>query len=189
MKITKKETEVWNGTHRGINFEINHFKIAPNSIDERGKDCWTHYIYLHIDRIPEQYKPETFWLKGKQNGSHIMYGHNEHPIIGEIEMHGGCTWYSKEYGFDGAPKVIKIGCDYQHLWDENQHYNLDYVQHEVEKTIDSFLNFVPDYKYWCCGNGKLYDLKEGILIGESFHSLEYWSNVEWFKEKYLTVKS
>lgn len=155
MEITKSETEIWKGTYRGVDFEINHFRVIPNSIEPTNKNCWTHYIYLHLYRIPERYNPASFWLKGKKHGRHIIYEYNKHPIISRLEWHGGCTWYSKESGFDGAQKVIKIGCDYQHLWDKNQYYDLEYVKSEVEKTINSFLNYIPDYIYWSCYNGKI----------------------------------
>jgi hypothetical protein len=177
MKIEKSEKQVWAGSYRGIDFEINNFK--------RDNNCWTHYIFLHLDRIPEKYDPGSFWLKGAKKRSMIMYDYYDHPIIGKIKFHGGITWYSKENGFDNSPKVIKVGCDYQHAWDEGKLYGLEYVKNEVIETIDSFLEFIPDYKYWCCGNGKLYDLKDGVIIDGRFHSFEYYCKEEWFKEKYM----
>ena len=129
MKITKSETEIWKGIYRGVDFEINHFKVNPNS-----EDCWTHYIYLHLDRIPERYNPASFWLKGKKHGRHIIYEYNKHPIISRLEWHGGCTWYSKESGFDGSQKIIKLGWDYRDLWGVNQDYDLEYAKSEVEKN-------------------------------------------------------
>lgn len=185
MIIKERKTKVWTGTHKGVAFEINNFKIDETKYSDE-KDCWTHYIIIYLNRIPEKYKPNSFWLRGKRNRGYIFYDYHKHSIIGRIEFHGGCTWYSKERGFDGTEKVIKIGCDYQHLWDEGKQYDLEYVKKEVKETIDSFLNYIPDYKYWCCGNGNLYDLKEGILINEKFHSFEYFGEVEWFKNKYMS---
>jgi hypothetical protein len=189
MKIKESNTKKWTGTYKGVAFEINNFQFEPNKFEPQGKDCWAHYIILHLNRIPEKYNPESFWLKGKMNRNMAHYDYYAHEIIGKIEFHGGCTWYSKEHGFDGEEKIIKIGCDYQHSWDEGKRYDLEYVKRQVEETVDSFLNFIPDYKYWCCGNGKLYDLKDGILINEVFHSFEYWKEQEWFRERYMTVNS
>ncbi|MDA3779876.1 MAG: hypothetical protein PF487_06610 [Bacteroidales bacterium] len=56
----------------------------------------------------------------------------------ELDWHGGLTWYSKEHGFDGSGKVIKIGCDYSHLWDEGQYYDLDQVKFDCKRTIERF---------------------------------------------------
>ena len=180
MKLKKKE--VWTGIHKGVSFEINNWKVEPNTIDLNGRDCWTYYIFIHLDRIPVNNNPESFWLEGKKQRNYIYYGYYNHEILPNIDWHGGITWYSKESGFDGANRVIKVGCDYSHSWDEGQHYDLDIVVNDVRNTIESFKNLVPNYKYWCCGNGKLYDLREGIVKNEQFYSREYWGDKEWFKE-------
>ena len=168
-----RRKEVWNGKYRGVVFEIQHF-----SMEGYNTNCWTHYIYLHLDRIPEKYNPDSFWLKGEGSpfgsGKNIYYHESTHPVLGAIEFHGGCTWYSKESGFDDSTKMIKIGCDYQHYMDEQEHYNLDSVYSEVKRTIDSFLTMIPDYKLWCQGNGKFYDLSEGTINEHGdFYSNEY----------------
>lgn len=69
-----------------------------------------------------------------------------------------------------------------HLWDEGFHYNIDIVSDDVKKTIERFLHYVPDYKYCCRGNGKLYTLKEGLVNNGGFFSKEYWGDKDWFKE-------
>lgn len=191
MKALKKDKDVWTGQHMGVSFEINHWVSKGFSFQPEEKHNWTHYIYLWVDRIPESHNPLSFWIKGKkhENYSHISYDYYGHSVINSIEFHGGITWYSKEAGFDGAKKIIKIGCDYQHAWDDGQEYDIDYVLSEVQKTIESFRLLVPDYKYWCTGNGKLYDLKDGVLIDETFHSFEYYSDKEWFKEKLTAIQT
>jgi len=170
MEIEVKESKLkkWAGIYRGVNFEINNW---PNGYD--GKENWTYYLILCLSRIPEENKPNSYWLKGKKQRSFINYDYYKHPVINNIEFHCGITWYSKERGFDGDEKVIKIGCDYSHYWDEGHYYDLQTVQYDVKNTIDKFLEFVPDYKYWCSGNGNLYSLKDGILENGRFVSNEY----------------
>ena len=56
------------------------------------------------------------------------------------------------------------------------------VKKDVMHTIDVFLNHIPDYKYWCCGNGGLYSLNEGIVKDGQFYSKEYYGDKEWFCE-------
>lgn len=182
MKYKIKDKKVWAGSHLGVGFEINNWKTEPNTIDHHWREHWTYYIFLHIDRIPEQYDPESFWLSGNKIGRHVHYNYYEHPILGSIEFHGGCTWYSKEQGFDESERVIKIGCDYQHYWDEGKQYRLESVLRDVQNTIEDFRNKVAMYKYWCSGNGKLYDLEDGIIKDESFFSNEYYGDKDWFKE-------
>ena len=171
MKITESKLKKWTGAYRGVAFEINNW---PNEYD--GKENWTYYLILHLNRIPEENRPKSYWLKGSNQRSWINYDYYKHPVINNIEFHCGCTWYSKERGFDGDEKVIKIGCDYSHYWDEGHYYSLEIVQFDVKNTIDEFLKLVPDYKYWCCGNGKLYSLKDGIVKEGRFFSREYYGD-------------
>lgn len=157
MRIKEHNIKKWFGQHLGVDFEINNW---TREFD--GKDSWTYYLLIHLDRIPKKYNPKSFWIKGeKQDYGWVWYKYHEHPIISEIKFHHGITWYSKEGGHDGAAKIIKIGCDYSHLWDEGHTYTLDVVKNDVIKTIESFLELIPDYKYRCGGNGKLYDLSRG----------------------------
>ena len=44
-----------------------------------------------------------------------------------------------------SKKVIKIGCDYSHLWDDFQYYNLDDVKFDCKNTIKRFLEKLPNY--------------------------------------------
>lgn len=186
MYYKKRETEEWHGVYRGVNFEINKFKSFSGMAQSFS---WTHYLWIHLNRIPETYT--SLWLKGKKDErfGRVHYDYHKNEIINGIEFHGGCTWYSKEYGFDGDKKVIKIGCDYQHLWDEGRIYSLEYVLSEVKKSIDSFISLVPDYKYRCCGNGKLYSHNEGIEKDGSFYSMEYYGKEQWFADKLKEVTS
>jgi hypothetical protein len=177
-----REKKVWTGSYKGIGFEIDNWKTPPNSIDLNGQDHWTYYLYLHIDRIPEENDPNSYWLKGEKQKSYVSYNYNDHGVINNIEWHGGITWYSKESGFDGGNKIIKVGCDYSHIWDEGYSYNADMLEHDVKKAIDSFLVSVPNYKRWCCGNGKLYNIAEGIIKDNKFYSKEYYGKEGWFKK-------
>jgi hypothetical protein len=164
--LTKRETIIWTGIHRGVRYEINNYKRGNN-------DCWTFYLIIYLSRIPLENKPNRLWLKGKKNGSMIIYNYYKNSLISNLAWHCGCTWYSKEAGFDGEQKVIKIGCDYQHYWDKGHYYYLETVCKDVENCIDSFLIAVPDYKYWCQGNGNLYSLKDGEYKNGVFRSFEY----------------
>jgi hypothetical protein len=171
-----KENKVkkWFGEYRGVSFEINNWI-------NNGQEAWTFYLILHIDRIPLENKPNSFWLKGKKKGKirgHIYYDYYKHGVICNLEWHGGCTWYSKERGFDGDKKVIKIGCDYSHYWDDGHSYYLESIQDDVRRCIDSFLLSVPKYKYCCVGNGKLYDLCDGEYKNGTFRSNEYFKKTE-----------
>ena len=173
IQVDKSNTERWFGKYLGVDFEINHCKTKGLSLIN-DKDCWTYYIILRLNRIPDKKISDKLWIKSKPDAKgRVFYSYMENDIIKSIDFHAGCTWYSKEGGFDGANKIIKIGCDHQHYWDEEHIYNLSTIQKDVTIAIDSFKEIVPDYKYWCSGNGNLYDLKDGALVNGTFTSNEY----------------
>lgn len=182
MELKENKTKKWTGIYKGVGFEINNWQTPPNSIEPKEKDCWTYYLYLHLDRIPEENKPNSYWLKGRKDRNRVYYDYYKHDVMTEIDWHGGITWYSKEHGFDGSGKVIKIGCDYSHLWDEGRFYDLETVKFDCKRTIERFLEKVPNYKHWCCGNGKLYGIEEGLIVKNQFYSKEYWFDKDWFKK-------
>lgn len=146
MELKENKIKKWTGTYKGVDFEINNWQIPPNIIIPNGKDCWTYYLYLYIDRIPEENNPNSYWLKGRKDGNRVYYDYYKHDVMTDLDWHGGITWYSKEHGFDGSEKIIKIGCDYSHSWDEGQYYNLNIVKFDCKRTIERFLEKVPNYK-------------------------------------------
>ena len=180
-----KKREIYSGEYKGIRFEINKWKI-PKEVYEIMRDTdeykYTYYIYLHLNRIPEENNPNSFWLEGEKRHGRISYDYYKHELMNEIDFHGDITWYSKETGFDNDEKIIKIGCDYSHLCDEHKIYSVDELEQDAKNTIDSFRELIPNYKYWCCGNGKLYDLKEGKIKDNRFYSEEYYGKKDFYKE-------
>lgn len=169
-----KHKDVWTGQYKDITFEINKFTMGGYD-GFPAKECWTYYLYIFIDRIPERFNPKSFILEDKDQKKRGNYDYYGHPIISSIEMHGGITYY-KPHG----DSCIQIGCDFQHYHDEGYLYSLPLVESEARASIDSFRQLVPGYKYWCCGNGKLYDEHEGIIKNGAFYSKEYWGNSEWY---------
>lgn len=176
----------WNDEYKGISFEIHKFKLGE-------KDAWAFYLYIPLDAVPENIR-ERFWLAPQKDETsrHIHYDYLDEPLINNIEWHCGCTYYEK-YGHDGEPRCVKIGCDYQHYWDEGHTYEVDYLVFEAKKAIDSFLELVPNMMKRCRWNGSWVPEDQGILNGDSFYSKEGWEasekwNKEW-KEKQDSTKA
>lgn len=160
MKEDKRVS--YSGQYRDVNYSAvkfsNPMKNSESSFDtaEESDFNWCHYIHLKIDKqIENEEIREKFWLDPKYDNRGRCSYHYYNSIINDIEFHGGCTWYSKESSVDEKYRSIKIGCDYQHLFDRGIEYSLNYIKGEIEKTIDSFLEITPVLK-WCSGCGTYY---------------------------------
>jgi hypothetical protein len=149
------ECHSWHADYRGIVFEINKFHIGD-------REGWAYYLYLRLDAIPEESNPESFWLKSREekHAGRPAYDYSLHEIMSDLDWHGGITYYSKESSDDDGYRVIKIGCDYQHSFDQGQDYTVESVLLDVKRSIDKFRELVPGYKYWCRWNGKLHKPSE-----------------------------
>lgn len=152
--------DIYTGIYRGVCFEITNYSREPNT----EKDKWCHYIRINIDQqLPDEFK-ERFWLKPLYDSviseeKRLHYNYSE-SIISNLEWHGGCTYYNKESGPDDIDRVVKIGCDYQHYWDEGHDYDLDFVYQQVKMTIASLWTLVGKLKIRSWGDGKYRYLEE-----------------------------
>ena len=142
--LQENKTKRWFGQYLGVRYEINNFK-RPN-IEGGESDRWTYYLFINLSKIPKENKIKSLWLRGeKTEYNRINYRYYNHKLIDMLDFHGGCTWYSKQYGFDGHDKIIKIGCDYQHLWDEGIPYFIEEVNRDAKSSIDRFIELIPNY--------------------------------------------
>ena len=157
-----RNKEVWNGEHKGIQYEIVHWYLG-----------WNYYIILPVAQIPES-RRKTFILKSRKSEFNLERTWEEYesaPIISDLDWHGGITDYEKIFGqvvlndsIEVRVTSIKMGCDYMHLFDENRHYTLDVVKSDAEHSVDKLLELVPDMKIRCHWNGHYYNRDEGMVM-------------------------
>ena len=145
-----KERHEWFDEYRNIRFSISKFEMG-------GKDAWAYYLYLNFVQLPDDIK-ERFWLEPEPTSFKSMpvtYSYYSEPLIYDLDWHGGCTYYEKRQNPDvPANRLVKIGCDYQHYWDEGHFYNIDVVLSEAKHTIDVLREKIPNLLKWCsyCGD-------------------------------------
>lgn len=156
-----RNISVWHGNYRGVTFEINNWQNTYEKAYR--KDNWAFYLYISLDRIPNQELAEQLWLPPEKDEKGRVHYKEYDSWLPNLDWHCGITWYSKESGLDGAERIIKAGCDYGHYWDEGREYSLDFVTYEVKKCIDSFKTIVPEYKWHCSMVGGYWLPSEGIL--------------------------
>ena len=179
-KLTK-----FNGNHKGVEYEIHNFVIDSTF---RGlEDCWTYYLFLTVERIPDVELASQIWLDPKYDDEdRISYDYWD-CWLSRLPWHGGVTYYDKISSADMRRRVIKIGCDYQHYGDEQFNYDEKWVQRDAIETIEAFLERVPDYKRHCGTVGGYWLPSEGIVSidGQDFISFK---GIEWTDENYPEEK-
>ena len=152
--VKQQYRETWNGYYNGIGYEIAYWRLGDEYV-------WNYYIYINIEQLPEELQ-DRYWLKGKWDMVHKYVEHDyTNSPIGHLDWHHGCTYYEKQHGHDGEPRIVKAGCDYNHYWDNGVCYSLDDVTNDVSHTIDSFLLRCPEYKMRCAWDGQYYSRDEG----------------------------
>ena len=179
-----KYKETYSDEYLGIAFELVRWGyvdgIGQPYIERDSNPIWNIYLFIDTNRIPEDRKPKSFLLRPLKENGHVFYDDHKHPVLNNIEFHGGITFYEPT-----GQGRIKIGCDYNHYPDHHSMYSFRYLLSDAHRAIDSFLGMIPNYKRWCCGNGKIYDKSEGVLRDNVFYSKEYWGDKhpEWFQEE------
>ena len=145
IKMELIERNLQKGAYRKIAFEISEPTEEYN--------FYNYYIYIVLDFIQDEEMADDLWLE-PVDGTIIperprkMYPYLENPLLSSLDFHGGITFYSKYFDSQDR-RQIKIGCDYNHLFDQDRYYNQSEVLEEVKNTIDDFLSQVnyelPDY--------------------------------------------
>lgn len=149
FKIDGEVTLIKRGTHHDIPYEVSNHGRHISLLYSRPRGTYCYYVYLS-ELMFQDADFEAFWLTGmpspfgSRNGfPNMHYPYDEQRWSHNCNWHGGVTWYSKEAGFDGEVRVVKIGCDFGHYWDEGQNYTSEMVEDEAKNTIDKLREMYP----------------------------------------------
>jgi hypothetical protein len=129
------------GDHSGIGYEIsNHGRDSVGRDD--GSGTWCYYVYISEKMLPPELF-EQFWLAPKfDDKGRASYSYYDAPFAG-VDWHCGITFYQKTGGIDGQPRSVKIGCDYNHYWDEGHSYDLEDVRRDAVNTVSQLQAMYP----------------------------------------------
>lgn len=161
-ELSKKTT--WTGRENGVGFEIAFW--GEGSMCD-GHGMWNYYI-----DIPELALSEDdfrrVWLEPsacheRSNGAAWPTYDEYNSILNVDSWHGGITAYYKRGGIDGAPRYVRVGCDYGHLWDRERGYGytLDKIERDARQTVRD-IQKVLRFKTACAYTG-VYDYPENMI--------------------------
>lgn len=144
FKENEPDRELWRGTHRGIPYEVSrHWRKGHsyNSEPER-KPVYCFYIFVCVEQFPEQDWPKIWLEQTFSDFGSPIYRYGNGKGLSELDWHCGQTFYEKQ-GINGPFRAIKVGCDYDHIWDDERHYKPAWVAQDAIKCIDSLFVLYP----------------------------------------------
>lgn len=152
--------ETWHGLYRDIAFDVSHHAVS----DFQRKGIWNYYILIPVDQLIEadraNFVLEPHEWNRKRHGcpADVRYHYESLP---DLDLHGGCTFYDI-IGSPG-PRVVKIGCDYAHLWDNDAGYPADLKRcvDDAKHSIGVLWEVVPDMLRRCYYLGGFWKPGEG----------------------------
>jgi hypothetical protein len=129
---------IWQGRYRDLFYEIHNW----GDRDERHPTGrWNYYIDLvesEIQNVNEIFltpKP-SFWID-----NYLTYPYDDSPLS-KIYWHHGLTFHEVTNEINIGRRILKIGCDYQHLSDEGIPYTVPGIIKSVKRTIDELLKII-----------------------------------------------
>ena len=140
------------GTFNGVRYTIsNHMRGVPDI--QGGRGIWCYYVYI-TDLILSPADFEEFWLTPRPEKNSLYSDPNVHiasydywaPKWADVYWHGGVTFYKKVSGFDGENRIVKIGCDFNHLYDTGWQ-DFEDVEREAQRTIKELQAMYPFINY------------------------------------------
>lgn len=144
----------WSGAHMGIRYLLSWH--GRSDYQRQGIWCW----YLLLNQ--EQFYPDDWQRlrleKQDREFAGSMHRHWDYDAFPDLEAHGGWTYGKMEtyLGRDGREyEQVKVGCDYNHLWDHEGGYphTKSAVEADVRLAIERLCREFPNRRQQCayCG--------------------------------------
>ncbi|MFA4972153.1 MAG: hypothetical protein WC683_06040 [bacterium] len=161
--MTLRHKDVWTERYRGISIEIVRWTLE-GYLDVPDKPAWNYYLYLREQQIPIDLLPAVFCgiTEHTWGGKVHRFWDYTNSILNRVFWHGGITLYEVDGGIEGVPRVIRVGCDYMHLHDEElaHCYNEERIANDARRTVDELWDLIPNLKVWCSDDGEYRELKD-----------------------------
>ena len=169
--------------YRGVFIEVAHpHGKASEHSDHETLYGWCGYIYLWLDRFADEKLRWSLWPAPTPLGIGDRMFLRHPSWLEDLDFHGGVTYFEKRLGA-GDDHGVKIGCDYRHLYDHNDLYDvrtlLDHMRHVVDRLHER-----TTYLMRCGGDGRLAPEPEGTIPEgwDRWVSFAYMRESEWFQK-------
>lgn len=130
---------IWSSRYRGILYEIHNWGTVDSN-HPTGK--WNYYIYLLESKI---HNADKIFLSPKPSAwidDYLVYPDLEYHPLSKIYWHKELTFYEVTNEINIGNRILKLGCDFQHISDEGIPYTVPSVLKSVKRTIDELLTII-----------------------------------------------
>lgn len=142
-----REKKIWNFKYRGFDCEVVHWNY-DKPWDGFPSGNWNGYIVVKKKQLPDRFA-ELLCKKKKTTYASMPWRWDSYKVESIFEMKCGVTFYQVICDeFTGEKAAIKVGNDYQHLWNENHHYNEEDIVRDLKQSVDKFIERYPEYLVW-----------------------------------------
>ena len=150
--------------HKGVQIDVSNHGRNEVGCGRGTEGTYCYYLIISERQVSEEAFKE-FWLEPKINESssgfdRVSYNYTSAPFA-DAHWHGGVTFYDKLGGIDGNQRLVKIGCDFAHYWDQRHTFDLDSVIDEAKITVDQLAKMYEFYVR-CNWNGSYHPAAEMI---------------------------
>jgi hypothetical protein len=159
----------WREVHRDVSILLSFHGYRPDSdpvLYHSG--IWCYYLLLD----ERMFKPKDWrkiWFKSKMTEFGLYFDYYSFP---DVDFHGGITFYEQGNTYERKSgkkiKTIKVGCDYNHLWDSEVGYPACYetVLDDAKHSVDKLIEYFPNLNKRCEWSG-IWDKPENFYVAKN----------------------
>lgn len=114
---------------------------TPNSAG-----IYCYYIYIH-ESVCAEGVFDKLWLEDKlyrflpEMPERVIHNYFDLEMLNEVEFHHGITYYDKR-GHSVGHRCVVVGCDYNHLWDNENPPVFETVCNDAIATRNQIANYI-----------------------------------------------
>lgn len=176
MSVTRalKHTDKWNAVYKGIHYEISRRTLGKSGDHFMPEhSAWCYYLFLNADQVPEDLRPRFFLTPDLTAKPWAAFKWDQTAFYELETWHSGMTYYGTEL-HDGRIQIVKAGCDYDHLWDQEAGwpYSIERLDSDARRTIDELREKFPGLLGRCNYTGKWAVWSELFEWGDGYISAD-----------------
>lgn len=137
----ENKCEQWVSRQEGFTAQVQRHSIKKERSPYVSPCSWnTYLLFADIGRWCKNGQSCGLWIQKCPLVDLILSDQGMH-ILNNLPWNGGYTLFEKRIEPDNGARMIKVGDDYEHLWDMERwdSYDLNYMTNNLNDIVRSFL--------------------------------------------------